>query len=595
MYTYPEALNAMEKIAHDLFRRAYPNVIWNVRVAADAVSGTASVDWTGDPKAETYVRVTINMPIRPATYRMSASEFEQWAAYLLHEVGHPNETDMVVWKAAVADGKHRLLNALEDVREEKRTIDRGLAHNALEVFSKLIDMLHAKAKAQGFDPNEPANIGWTLSALGRHANGYAIDVSDIHATLDPNGIVGSIVAWALKDLAACTSTRDCMDLSERVIEAVRASLAEQAAKKPEPEPEPETKIDLPDFPGEGFDMGEDDDLSPEGQSAGGDIPEEEDSEPRQGGGGNMAGADAEEPEDRPGPEEEFSDRDIAEVDMRPSHRDDMHSSGATTTTQRKLNNIVRNVLKNSRKDYAIHGRDMGGSVGMVTGNAAGMGRQRALLARAMKANENDSYDGNRAHGRINTRALGRFAAGNMNVFGKRVVTEGYDTDVQILVDGSGSMSGSRIIAASSLALVVSQAASQVGVDCAAHVFNDNGLHFATKGKAKPKPNKFAYMLNQIMGGTPLTENLLAAARMQDERAKGKRKILFVITDGGCNMGPDVVKAAGHYIENTMGTEIANLHIGDQPMGLFRNEVAVNVRKVSDTGLRQLTALLERGL
>ena len=30
------------------------------------------------------------------------------------------------------------------------------------------------------------------------------------------------------------------------------------------------------------------------------------------------------------------------------------------------------------------------------------------------------------------------------------------------------------------------------------------------------------------------------------------------------MGPDVVKAAGEYIENVIGIEIANLHIGRVP-------------------------------
>ena len=45
----------------------------------------------------------------------------------------------------------------------------------------------------------------------------------------------------------------------------------------------------------------------------------------------------------------------------------------------------------------------------------------------------------------------------------------------------------------------------------------------------------------------------------------------------------------------MGTEIANLHIGKTPTGLFRNEVAVDVANVPATGLRQLTSLLERGV
>src|SRR6187200_2977152 len=93
--------------------------------------------------------------------------------------------------------------------------------------------------------------------------------------------------------------------------------------------------------------------------------------------------------------------------------------------------------------------------------------------------------------------------------------------------------------------------------------------------------------------TPLTKSLLTVAHLQHKRASGKRKILFVITDGDCDLGHDVVKAAGQYVEST-GTEVANLHIGRQVMGLFRNEVAVDVHNVSKVGLKQLTQVLEGG-
>jgi hypothetical protein len=92
MFTYPEALNAMERVANDMFNQAKKIGIFPsaksvyVRVSADALTGTASVDWTDFGN---YLNVTIFMPVLPATYRMTGSEFERWAAYLYHEVGHP--------------------------------------------------------------------------------------------------------------------------------------------------------------------------------------------------------------------------------------------------------------------------------------------------------------------------------------------------------------------------------------------------------------------------------------------------------------------------------------------------------------------------
>jgi uncharacterized protein with von Willebrand factor type A (vWA) domain len=173
------------------------------------------------------------------------------------------------------------------------------------------------------------------------------------------------------------------------------------------------------------------------------------------------------------------------------------------------------------------------------------------------------------------------------------MSEGYDTDVQILVDGSGSMAGMRVVAAATLALVVAQAAAQVGVRCEAHLFEDDGLLMMTSGRDKPQPKKFAYAYSNTESSTPLTKSLLTVAHLQAKRASGKRRILFVITDGDCDLGHDVVKAAGQYVEST-GTEVANLHIGRQVMGLFRNEVAVDVYNVAKVGLKQLTQVLEGG-
>jgi hypothetical protein len=89
--------------------------------------------------------------------------------------------------------------------------------------------------------------------------------------------------------------------------------------------------------------------------------------------------------------------------------------------------------------------------------------------------------------------------------------------------------------------------------------------------------------------------MIQAAKMQKQRAGNKRKIMFIVTDGACNNGTHVVKAAGEYVERTIGVEIANLHIGYGKPGMFRNEAAVRPDKVSEAGLRQLTQMLERGI
>lgn len=616
MYTYPEALNAFQRIAVDLFRRAFEkdpvrfaHVDLNrmqVVVAADSRTGTASVDWK---VVFGRLRVAINLPVKPATYRMTELEFKHWVAYNLHEVGHPLHTDKAVWDAAVERRAHRLLNSLEDVREEKCTIDLDLAVNALDLFSSLIDTLHAKAVADQYNPNNTRSIGWTLSALGRRANGYKIDLSDIDAKLDPKGTVGQIVAWALPALAACKSTQDCLDLADRITDALQAApvksnpvqdLIDEITKDldmPESEDdasqdEPEPMDDEPQSPEPAGEFNPIDTGSENTTESAPEGPE-----------GTQSGSNpfdqSEAKKDEPEAEKVAGDDLVDEVDLTANKSATVTSNNVDYDAIRRVTGLVRDIAGRTFSDKRIVGRNTptynGMSVDIVTAGASKMGRQRALLAAALKREESDDYEGGRLSGRIDRRGLTRLVMNDPHIFGKRTLTEGYDTDVQILIDGSTSMDGQKIVAAATLALVVAQAAAQVGVQCTAHLFSDDGLHQITKGRDKPLANRFAYSVNQVDGSTPLSYYLLTVATEQRRRAPGKRRIIFTITDGGCDFGLTVLKATGRYVEDAMGAEIANLHIGWHVMGAFRNEVAANLDDVTKSGVQSLTKVLERGL
>ena len=96
------------------------------------------------------------------------------------------------------------------------------------------------------------------------------------------------------------------------------------------------------------------------------------------------------------------------------------------------------------------------------------------------------------------------------------------------------------------------------------------------------------------GGTPLTTSMIKVAKLQAERAPTKRKIMFTITDGGCQMGFSGVRAAAEYIEAGMDIELANLGIGFT-QGAFRNETRVDdTQDVATIGLEKLTMILQAG-
>jgi hypothetical protein len=88
--------------------------------------------------------------------------------------------------------------------------------------------------------------------------------------------------------------------------------------------------------------------------------------------------------------------------------------------------------------------------------------------------------------------------------------------------------------------------------------------------------------------------LLKVAFKQVARAQGKRKLLFAITDGGCNMGFSAMVATVAYIEKSLGIEVVNLMIGTPVSKAFTNEVSVPYNKsVCEVGLEQLVRQLER--
>src|SRR3954469_6170644 len=173
-YTYPEALSALESIANDFMRLLNPNnTPRRVRLVCDATAQTACVTWD-------QYSATITMPVRAATSQMLQSEFEDWCAYVLHELGHPTHTDKATWEKAVRQRISRMVNALEDVRMEQALITSGIVPNARAVLSRLLSRKITEARAgDGWKPNARREFAWTVCVLGRAANNYAFPVSDL--------------------------------------------------------------------------------------------------------------------------------------------------------------------------------------------------------------------------------------------------------------------------------------------------------------------------------------------------------------------------------------------------------------------------------
>ena len=614
-YTYPEALTALESVANDFIKVLRPREIARVLLVCDSAAQTASVTWDA-------YNIKVNMPVRPAASRMTQAEFENWVSYLLHELGHPAHTDMVAWQAACRDGVARMVNALEDVRMEKALIVSGIVPNAKSVLSRLLSRKIVEARSNGWKPNARREFGWTICVLGRAANGYAFDGSDlawIDAQIKAGGTVHAVLAWALPDLAACKSTADCTALAKRIMAALAAP-----------------QVDGPGgFPGEQGEQGEQGE-SEQGESESGAQPREgEGEEGPQEGQGEGEGEEGEEGEgeqdertDGPPSETESpsgetggsegeeggkggkgqgdgtfdadekpvkNDKDLTERELAPDDSADENLTGAEAVNERVVINILRSGIIGMKPKDQGHSRN-GPNAERLKSAAARASKQRALLARALRANDTDEREGGKRTGRLNRSALARVAAGSSTIFERRDVCEGFDTDVHVLLDASGSMGDAgKMSAALEVGLIVTQAAASVGASCTTEVFNSIGYirAGALAGKRTPNPADFGVLVNQADGGTPLSPHMARAAVAQAARAPGKRRVLFLVTDGGCDYGQETVKRMARHLEKTCGTVIAHVSIFTALRGSFKAEVRVAPgQAIADVGLDHFVRVLQ---
>ena len=585
-YTYPEALAALESIANEYIKVMRPNQNARVNLICDAYASTASVTWD-------YYGIRITMPVRPASSRMTQTEFENWVSFLLHELGHPTHTDQTVWREAVRLGLSRMVNALEDVRMERAVIASGIVPNAQAVLSRLIARKVVEARCTDWKPNSRKDFAWTICVLGRAANGYAINpdvLSWIMGQIKSGSTVSTVLGWALPDLDTCTSTQDCLNLATRIMKALASPQGEAGEEGEEGEGQP-GKTSGEGAQGEGEpnegegEEGEGEEGQGEGQGEGegegqpgkGEGEGEREGEGDQEGEGGEGGKGGRGHGDGTIDSDESpvtNENELTERELAPEGENLPAGTGAAQDEKRVIDILRSGILKQEPRE--ARERRMTANAVKLKDAAAQASKQRTLLARALRANETEDREGGRRSGRLDGKALVRAMTGASNVFSRKQSSEGFDTDVAVLLDASGSMAGTNMEAALQAGLVISQAAASVGAPCTVEIFNDTGYSRAGKVASKQTPNPADYgaLVNRAEGGTPLSAHMARAAVHQATRAGHKRRVLFIITDGGCDYGPRTVKKMAGYLEQTYGTILAHVSIGTPLTGAFKAEVCV---------------------
>jgi uncharacterized protein with von Willebrand factor type A (vWA) domain len=183
-----------------------------------------------------------------------------------------------------------------------------------------------------------------------------------------------------------------------------------------------------------------------------------------------------------------------------------------------------------------------------------------------------------------------------NVFAKRTIASGYETEIEVLCDGSGSMQGTKMFATAALAYVIAQAAQQVGVKCGISRFNSarpTAIKTPSESlSASEVRNRLSGMADYVSGGTDLTSAIVFASAKLASRAPAKRKMLFVVSDGECGNGPSGIKRANAYA-HSLGVETVVLCIDTPLHPGFGLGVECRSSDVASAGLGVLVRALSR--
>jgi hypothetical protein len=604
-----DALDAIERNVVAFLKAAGLRPM-RVTCQVDGNSGTASIrhDTIGRD-----INVTMYLPAMPAQTMLTTVELDRWTGYFVHELAHAFYTDEQGWKDAVAEGVHVMVNALEDVRIERKLNDAGIIGNSRGVLNALLAYVVDQLPA-AYDPNDLRNLPWLFAMTGRLiVCGYEIPAARAHADrMSP--AMAALVDDVMAKVAVAQNTFDILVIARDLVTRFKNRLGNKPGNKPgqgdqgqgdqsdqgeQGQGEPETGQGAQ---GDGETAGDSD----QGETPAGEAPTAEQGQGDQGergdgkaGEGGKGGGS-----DKPLPAGDFDPATMREVDLKPE----------TAETKRKAREhargngyehaaIIEGVRDAQRKagrklrDGQIVNSGVNDYLARLNAQAMKCGTLRQQVARVLRAEETETWTRGKAAGRIDRFALGRMSLGAVDgIYCKREIAGGYETEIGVLVDGSASMAGGPAWAAAVLAYVIAQAAAQVGVK--SEVAQFPGMSAAKHPAGSPGDRNvqkaFAGMGVRTGGSTPLTQSIVTMAARLAHRAPGKRKVLFAVTDGGCDSGPSGIALACAYAER-LGVETVALCIDMDTTGHsgFKHAVSCDAKNIAAAGLGKLVQVLSR--
>ena len=599
---------------------------------------------------------TLDMPSLSADTILSRSEADRMVAYLVHEVCHMLHTDFRAWGQAVNAGPRiaHWTNALEDIRIEAHEMKVGPYKAMRSLLSDLVSHLYAEAK-NGLEAKGKTlggsmlNAPYTTTILGRLANKYDIPTAKpLAGSLSPN--VRTVITRALDGVKTCKTTWDCFALAKELV-ALEQSLKQQQPQPPKQPPQGTEgnpigpKQPTQENDQEGDDLDEEDDTMRQGDDSQGDGDDDQedddqgeaddqgendgacgedeaeqgqadDDEGDQGGHGEAPKGD-ETPESGdldddegesgsnpggngagPKGEKEEDESEAIEPDLKLGNTPDEIAKRTGQDLEKRSGahrlNETTSARTKARNNYGYKAED---AAAYLDGLTPANGVLHGQISRLLVSEERTTRTHHETSGRLDRRALVRMKTGAQDVFTRRDFAPGVDTAVLLLIDLSGSMDACLELARIT-AWALANAAESAGGKLAIAGFRgesaDVTLHYVKDWQDSVRQN--AHLMRSLIAQdyTPLSAAIVAGA-LDLEAQTATRRILIVLTDGQCDLGPDAVQSACR-LAASQGVETVGIGLNcENVVKSFPPRYSVNVedlQQLSTTGLGTLARMLE---
>jgi hypothetical protein len=190
------------------------------------------------------------------------------------------------------------------------------------------------------------------------------------------------------------------------------------------------------------------------------------------------------------------------------------------------------------------------------------------------------YLGGKKRGRINKRRLATVPQGNERVFRTKEVKEILDTAVMLLVDSSGSMSGTRYTCATTATIELCNVLQSIGIAHSVLGFTDDGA--ASVIYEHKNFNERVDILSSMcssttaLGGNSDGNSLLYAADKLMQQ-KQKRKVMIVLSDGQPMDGRSPVallKKVASDLDKSKSIDLYSIGIGTDSVKHFYENTSV---------------------